>query len=223
MSHGLKRLPETYLAELPRMADFAVWATACETCWFEPGSFMDAYTANQRFAVEATIQASPFMSWLWSLLASRKPEVGDYWEGTCGMLLGDLNQHAKWSPEMKAPPGWPTSESGVSRNLDRAAGPFRQAGVSIQRAPRKVRILREADLSSPQPCFNRRSVRTVGSVDGDEKPEASDHASLADIDASNAIDASSGQSISRETAACTSTGEAWEASLDGLGLFDDGM
>ena len=28
---GLKRLPETRLAKLPRMADFALWATACET------------------------------------------------------------------------------------------------------------------------------------------------------------------------------------------------
>src|SRR5579872_5026268 len=28
---GLKRLPETHLPRLPRMADFALWATACET------------------------------------------------------------------------------------------------------------------------------------------------------------------------------------------------
>ena len=28
---GLKRLPETQLERLPRMADFALWATACET------------------------------------------------------------------------------------------------------------------------------------------------------------------------------------------------
>ena len=28
---GLKRLPETRLEKLPRMADFALWATACET------------------------------------------------------------------------------------------------------------------------------------------------------------------------------------------------
>jgi hypothetical protein len=28
---GLKRLPDTHLPKLPRMADFALWATACET------------------------------------------------------------------------------------------------------------------------------------------------------------------------------------------------
>ena len=29
---GLKGLPETRLEKLPRMADFALWASACETC-----------------------------------------------------------------------------------------------------------------------------------------------------------------------------------------------
>ena len=33
---GLKRLPETRLEKLPRMADFALWATACETALWPP-------------------------------------------------------------------------------------------------------------------------------------------------------------------------------------------
>jgi hypothetical protein len=37
VSHGLKRLPTVRLDRLPRMADFAKWATACETAIWPAG------------------------------------------------------------------------------------------------------------------------------------------------------------------------------------------
>jgi hypothetical protein len=40
---GLKQLPETRLPKLPRMADFALWATACETALWPAGTFWSAY------------------------------------------------------------------------------------------------------------------------------------------------------------------------------------
>src|SRR5262245_29198543 len=40
---GLKRLPETHLPKLPRMADFAKWATACESAVWPRGTFWAAY------------------------------------------------------------------------------------------------------------------------------------------------------------------------------------
>lgn len=40
MAKGLAMLPKTKLAELPRMADFAVWATACETVLWPAGTFL---------------------------------------------------------------------------------------------------------------------------------------------------------------------------------------
>ena len=39
VAHGLKRMPETRLAKLPRMADFARWGTACETAFWPAGAF----------------------------------------------------------------------------------------------------------------------------------------------------------------------------------------
>src|SRR5499425_2387605 len=39
---GLKRLPETHLPKLPRMADFALWASACETALWPAGTFWSA-------------------------------------------------------------------------------------------------------------------------------------------------------------------------------------
>jgi hypothetical protein len=46
VAEGLKRLPETRLSKLPRMADFALWATACETALWPAGTFWSAYCSN---------------------------------------------------------------------------------------------------------------------------------------------------------------------------------
>jgi hypothetical protein len=44
VAHGLRELPNTKLESLPRMADFAVWATACEGgLGWKGGRFMAAY------------------------------------------------------------------------------------------------------------------------------------------------------------------------------------
>jgi hypothetical protein len=54
---GLSRLPETQLQKLPRMADFALWATACETAVWSPGTFWAAYCGDRDEAVEGVIDA----------------------------------------------------------------------------------------------------------------------------------------------------------------------
>ena len=46
VSEGLRRLPEIELPTLPRMADFALWVTACETEYWPAGTFMAAYAGN---------------------------------------------------------------------------------------------------------------------------------------------------------------------------------
>jgi hypothetical protein len=56
-SHGLRMLPEVQLNRLPRMADFAMWATACETAVWPAGTFLRAYEANRRAAIETVIAA----------------------------------------------------------------------------------------------------------------------------------------------------------------------
>lgn len=39
VAEGLRRLPDTRLPKLPRMADFALWASACETALWPTGTF----------------------------------------------------------------------------------------------------------------------------------------------------------------------------------------
>ena len=43
VSFGLRRLSDTRLERLPRMADFALWATACEGALWDEGTFWQAY------------------------------------------------------------------------------------------------------------------------------------------------------------------------------------
>jgi hypothetical protein len=41
------------------MADFALWATACETAFWPSGTFLRVYDANRRGAIEGVIEADP--------------------------------------------------------------------------------------------------------------------------------------------------------------------
>ena len=47
-AHGLHMLPQVRLQRLPRMADFALWATACESAFRPAGSLETAYSHNRR-------------------------------------------------------------------------------------------------------------------------------------------------------------------------------
>jgi hypothetical protein len=57
--HGLRMLPRVRLKRLPRMADFALWASACETALWPAGTFSQAYDANRRAAIDGVIEADP--------------------------------------------------------------------------------------------------------------------------------------------------------------------
>ena len=84
---GLKRLPETRLEKLPRMADFALWATACETALWPAGTFWSAYCGNRDEAVEGVIDADPIAAAVRALMATRTE-----WTGTASDLLGALGR-----------------------------------------------------------------------------------------------------------------------------------
>jgi hypothetical protein len=59
VAEGIRRLPSTKLERLPRMADFALWVTACEPALWEPGTFMRVYGQNLEQGAETVIESSP--------------------------------------------------------------------------------------------------------------------------------------------------------------------
>jgi hypothetical protein len=84
VSCGLRMLAQTKLSRLPRMADFALWATACEMVW-PAGTFITAYQGNRDEAVAATVDASTVGSAVRDFLITRTE-----WTGTATDLLGAL-------------------------------------------------------------------------------------------------------------------------------------
>lgn len=81
---GLANLPHTRLDKLPRMADFALWVTACEPALWPARTFWAAYCGNRDEAVEGVIDADPIAAAVRALMATRTE-----WAGTATELLSD--------------------------------------------------------------------------------------------------------------------------------------
>ena len=69
---ALRQLPSTKLSNLPRMADFALWATAAETAFgWRRGAFLAAYEGNRQSANDVALEASSVARPLLDLLDER--------------------------------------------------------------------------------------------------------------------------------------------------------
>src|SRR5262245_59448842 len=76
----------------PRMADFALWATACETALWPAGTFQQAYGENLGAAVESVIEADPVATAVRTFF--KTGTVGTVWTGKASDLLGALESVA---------------------------------------------------------------------------------------------------------------------------------
>ena len=70
LAHGLRKLPSISPLNLPRMADFAIWSMACETAYWEEGSFGQAYDRNLTDSVEVMLEDDPLFLVLQRVIAS---------------------------------------------------------------------------------------------------------------------------------------------------------
>ena len=122
--HGLQMLPQTRLDQLPRMADFALWATACETALWSAGTFWAAYCGNRDEAVESVIDADPIAAAVLAVM-----ETGPVWTGTASELLDELGEVA--GEVQRRSKFWPKSARGLAGRLRRAAAFLRKVGIEI--------------------------------------------------------------------------------------------
>ena len=129
---GIAMLPQTRLEKLPRMADFALWATACETAFWSQGTFWSAYCGNQENAVEAIIEADPVASAVRKLMASRPN-----WQGTASDLQDALSEIV--GERVTKSKDWPGSPRGLSGRLRRVATYLRKIGINISLGGREGR------------------------------------------------------------------------------------
>jgi hypothetical protein len=144
VASAMDNLPHVHLPRTPRMADFAIWATAAEEGFgWKPGSFMDAYTSNRANANELALDASPLTPWIRQLA----PDSGE-WEGTATALVEEL---AKRAGDGAGKAGWPKNGRALSAQLRRLAPNFRVSGIDLQfgsSGSRFIRVRKVAPFAS---------------------------------------------------------------------------
>src|SRR5262249_12242003 len=115
-AHGLHMLPHVRLKRLPRMADFALWAAACEGAFRPAGTLETAYSNNRRDAIENIIDADPVAALVRDIMADRAQ-----WRGSASDLLQVGANRS----------GWPKSPRALAGRLRRAQAFLRTLGIEI--------------------------------------------------------------------------------------------
>jgi hypothetical protein len=107
------------------MADFALWARACETAFWPAGTFARAYAANRRAAIEDAINADPVAACVRDLMAERS-----FWAGSAADLprVGAVRSRGDVAV---IGTGWPKNPRAFAGRLRRAQTFLRALGIEI--------------------------------------------------------------------------------------------
>jgi len=121
--HGLRAVGRLQLDRLPRMADFALWATACETSLWPAGTFSRAYAANRKAAIEDLIDADPIAACVRELMSERSS-----WTGTAADLLRVNVERSSLTGDDTR---WPQNPRALAGRLRRAQTFLRALSIHI--------------------------------------------------------------------------------------------
>ena len=129
--HGLCELPNVKLKHKPRMADFALWITACKSELKLKCKFDTAYSENREQAIETVIDADPVAVAVRTFMEDKAK-----WKGTATVLLEALGYIA--GSTVTRGRHWPGAPHILSRRLRRAATFLRKVGLRLTSATAKV-------------------------------------------------------------------------------------
>jgi len=142
MVYGLRALPSVNPRQLPRMADFATWAIACEGAKWPEGAFEEAYRINRAEVVDTVVNADPVALTVQELMArtlrtmrtqiSQDGVACGEWKGTASDLLRELRTIA--SESLQTDGNWPKSAHALANRLRRATPFLRECGIDITHA-----------------------------------------------------------------------------------------
>jgi len=119
-----RRRVQGELRSWPRMADHAQFVTAAESgLGWEPGAYMDSYTASRADTTAAALESSP----LWPHLA----ELADGEQRTGSDLLDALVELAGETATKRR--GWPKDARSLSAQIKRLAPDLRRVGIEAHR------------------------------------------------------------------------------------------
>jgi hypothetical protein len=121
--HGLRAIGSVSSHHLPRMADFALWARACETGLWPAGTFNRAYSNNQKAVIRSTIDADPIATLVRELMSERT-----LWTGCAADLLRVGIQRENQNSYSGS---WPKNPRALAGRLRRAQTFLRAIGIDV--------------------------------------------------------------------------------------------
>jgi hypothetical protein len=180
VAHGLRTVGSVHFDQLPRMADFALWAMACEMGLWPAGTFVRAYRANRKTGVEGMIDADSIAACVRELISERS-----FWKGSASDLLRISSTRAGQASNNMAGPKNPRALAG---HLRRAQTFLRMLGIDIAfaregRAGSRVIRIRTSLENTVSTVSKVSGVRSKGSDPGQAvqaPPTAADDAYGAD-------------------------------------------
>jgi hypothetical protein len=145
---GLKKLPTVLRGQLPRMADFASWAIACEEgLGMNRGQFLRVYEDNRASARYLALESSPLYEPLREL-------AREGFTGSSAELLAHLNNVV--GEQTRRSVRWPKAPNALGNTLRRMASNLRAAGIELN-SSRADRLGRRIISISSGPNLPERS------------------------------------------------------------------
>jgi len=162
---GSKAVSSIKLDQLPRMADFAIWAAACETRLWPAGTFTRAYSANRKGAIEGLIDADPIAACVREFMSERSS-----WTGSAADLLRVSLERTSQASDST---GWPKNPRALAGHLRRVQTSLRALGIDIAfsregRAGSRVIRMRTSLENTVSTVSSVRSVRDSGPEPGSD-------------------------------------------------------
>jgi hypothetical protein len=151
VSGALRAVESVRLEGMPRMADFAVWATAAEEgLGWESGAFMAAYTGNRRDATETALEADPVASTVREFMRDKQR-----WAGTATELWKALNELV--DEDVRHTKVWPGAPNSLTNRLKRLAPALRGIGIEYGEERSGTKGTRLKTLTKKEPVKDRQS------------------------------------------------------------------
>jgi hypothetical protein len=186
LSVALAKRENISLKWLPRMADFAIWASAAESSFgWKEGTFMRAYENNRLRLIDIAIEADPVALAVIDMIEKEKIYK---WSGKASDLLEALKSQV--GDQVTRLKTWPKQPNLLSNKLRRCATSLREKGISIEWTKSGDRIItitktahydhNEQDLNKPEPENKIRPDTNIASSQSVSYEQANDYDDLQD-------------------------------------------
>lgn len=167
LSSALACVGQVKLQGMPRLADFAIWATAAERgLGLTTGTFMAAYAGNRSEAVQETLDSDAVGDAIQKLMDDQET-----WQGTSDELLNELSNLV--SEAVRKSPKWPKTPRACSGVVRRLMAFLREVQIRVQPPPAKRGTggRRAWMIERPAPAATVTTVTDVPSNQSNESDE----------------------------------------------------